>query len=66
MAAYLHLKNGSAGTAKARRTMPKCDEYRTMADECLKWARQAQTNEERLMYRYLAQMWLERASREDA
>lgn len=46
--------------------MPKLDEYRTMADECLKWARQAQTNEERLMYRYLAQMWLERASREDA
>ena len=66
MVAYPHLKNGSAGTAKAQRAMPKPDEYRTMADECLRSAREAQTKEERLMYLYMALMWLERASRQDA
>jgi len=46
--------------------MPKLDEYRTMADECLRSAREAQTKKERLMYLYMALMWLEQASREDA
>ena len=66
MAAYPLLKNGSAGTVKARRTMPEPDEYRTMADEWLRSAREAQTKEERLMHLHLAQVWLERASRQDA
>ena len=51
---------------KARRTMPEPDEYRTTADEWLRSAREAQTKEERLMYLHLAQVWLERASRQDA
>jgi hypothetical protein len=51
--------------AKAQRAMPP-DEYRTMADECLRSAREAQTKEERLMYLNLAQVWLERASAQDA
>jgi hypothetical protein len=46
--------------------MPKLDEYRTMADECLRSARGAQTKKERLMYLYMALKWLEQASREDA
>ena len=46
--------------------MPKLDEYRTMADECLRSAREAQTKEERLMYLYMAHPWLRQASREDA
>ena len=66
MAAYPHLKNESAGTTKVQRAMPKLDEYRTMADECLRSAREAQTKKERLMYLYMALMWLEQASREDA
>jgi len=66
MAAYPHLKNGSAGTARAQHNMPKLDEYRTMADECLRSARGAQTKKERLMYLYMALKWLEQASREDA
>jgi hypothetical protein len=39
--------------------MPKLDEYRTMADECLRSAREAQTKEERLLYLNLARVWLE-------
>ena len=66
MAAYPHLKNGSAATATAHRVMPKLDEHRTMADKCLRSAREAQTKKERLMYLYMALMWLEQASREDA
>jgi len=66
MAAYPHLKNGSVGTAAARRTVPKTDEYRTIADECLRSAREAQTNEERQLYLNLARVWLQFASRQDA
>ena len=66
MAAYPHLKNGSAATATAHRVMPKLDEHRTMADKCLRSAREAQTKKERLMYLYMALMWLEHASRQDA
>ena len=36
--------------------MPEPDEYRTMADEWLRSAREAQTKEERLMYLHLAQV----------
>ena len=46
--------------------MPKLDEYRTMANECLRSAREAQTKKERLMYLYMALKWLKQASREDA
>ncbi len=46
--------------------MPKPDEYRTMAEECLRSAREAQTNEERQLYLNLARVWLEFASRQDA
>ena len=35
--------------------MSKSDEYRTMADECLRSARQAETKEERLLYLDLAE-----------
>jgi hypothetical protein len=66
MAAYPHLKNGSAATATAHRVMPKPDEYRTMADECLRSARGAQTKKERLMYLYMALKWLEQPPGKDA
>ena len=46
--------------------MSKSDEYRTMADECLRSARQAETKEERLLYLNLARVWLEFALRQDA
>ena len=46
--------------------MPKPDEYRSMADECLRSAREAQANEERLLYLNLARVWLEYALRQDA
>jgi len=40
-------------------------EYRAMAQECFKWARQAQTNEVRVSLRQLAQIWLHTASKLD-
>ena len=42
------------------------DEYRTMADECLRWAREVETKKERLMYLNPAKVWLELALRQDA
>jgi hypothetical protein len=41
--------------------MPHPDEYRVMVDECFQWARDAQTEDERLVYLTLAQTWLEEA-----
>ena len=46
--------------------MSKPDEYRTMADGCLRSAREAETKKERLMYLNLARIWLELALRQDA
>jgi hypothetical protein len=43
--------------------MPRADEYRLMADECLQWAQDARTKDERILYLKLAQTWLEEASR---
>jgi hypothetical protein len=36
-----------------------------MAGECFEWAREAQTEDERLVYLTLAQTWLEEAARHD-
>jgi hypothetical protein len=46
--------------------MPHAGEYRSMADECLQWAHQALTEDERLLYLKLAQTWLEEVSRHDS
>ena len=42
--------------------MKTAAEYRAMADECFKWAREAQTDEVRLCYVNLAKTWLQAAS----
>jgi hypothetical protein len=42
--------------------MKTAAEYRAMAEECFKWAREAQTREVRVSYRQLAQVWLDTAS----
>jgi hypothetical protein len=38
------------------------EQYRSMAEECFGWAREAHTDEVRLCYLNLAQTWLEAAS----
>jgi hypothetical protein len=43
--------------------METAAEYRAMADECFKWAREAQMYEVRASYRQLAQIWLDTASK---
>jgi len=45
--------------------MKTAAEYRTMADECFKWAREPRTNEIRASYLGLAQVWLNAASELD-
>ncbi len=40
-------------------------EYRAMAEECFKWAGEAQTDEVRTSYLQLAQVWLDAASKLD-
>jgi hypothetical protein len=45
--------------------METAAEYRAMADECFKWAREAQMYEVRASYRQLAQIWLDTASKLD-
>jgi hypothetical protein len=45
--------------------MKTAAEYRAMADECFKWAREAQTKEVRKSYLQLAQIWLNTASQID-
>ena len=39
--------------------------YRAMAEECFKWAREAQDNEVRVPLQQLAQIWLDAASKLD-
>jgi hypothetical protein len=48
-----------------RASMKTAAEYRAMAEECLKWAREAQTSEVRASYSQLAQVWLGAASKLD-
>jgi hypothetical protein len=43
--------------------MKTAAEYRTMAEECFKWAREAKTKENRVELRQLAQIWLDAASK---
>jgi hypothetical protein len=38
-------------------------EYRAMAEECIKWAGEAYTDEVRESYLQLAQIWLDTAAR---
>jgi hypothetical protein len=45
--------------------MKTAAEYRTMAEECFKWAREAQANEVRVSLRQLAQIWLDAAFKLD-
>ena len=43
--------------------MKTAAEYRAMADDCFKWARDTQTDEVRASYLQLAQIWLDTASK---
>ena len=45
--------------------MKTAAEYRAMADECFKWARETQTDEVRESLLQLAQVWLDAASKLD-
>jgi hypothetical protein len=45
--------------------MPTANEYRAMADECLKTARESNSEDERRLYFTLAQTWLEVATLKD-
>ena len=45
--------------------MKTAAEYRAMAEECFKWAREAKANEVRVSLRQLAQVWLDAASKLD-
>jgi hypothetical protein len=46
--------------------MKTAAEYRAMAEECFKWAREAQAEEVRESLRQLAQIWLDTASKRDS
>jgi hypothetical protein len=48
-----------------RASMKTAAEYRAMAEECLKWAREARTSEVRASYSQLAQVWLDAAYKLD-
>ena len=41
------------------------DDYRAMAEECFRWAQQAQTEDKRQAYLDVARTWLEAASGQD-
>ena len=45
--------------------MKTAAEYRAMAEECFKWAREAQDDEVRVSLKQLAQVWLDAASKLD-
>jgi len=45
--------------------MKTAAEYRAMADECFKWAREARADEVRVSLLQLAQVWLDAATRLD-
>lgn len=44
-------------------SMKTAEHYRALAEECIKWAAQAYTNEVRGSYLQLARIWLDTASR---
>jgi hypothetical protein len=43
--------------------MKTAAEYRAMAEECFKWARETRDDEVRVGYLQLAQVWLDAASK---
>jgi hypothetical protein len=45
--------------------MKTAAEYRAMAEECFKWAREAKAKEARVSLQQLAQVWLDAASKLD-
>jgi hypothetical protein len=45
--------------------MKTAAEYRAMAEECFKWARETQDDEVRLPLQELAQVWLDAATKLD-
>jgi hypothetical protein len=45
--------------------MKTAAEYRVMAEECFKWAREAKTNAVRVSLQQLAQVWLDAACKLD-
>jgi hypothetical protein len=45
--------------------MKTAAEYRAMAEECCKWAREAKAKEVRVSLKQLAQVWLDAASKLD-
>jgi hypothetical protein len=45
--------------------MSTSDDYRAMAEECFRWARQALTEDKRQAYLDVARTWLEAASSQD-
>ena len=45
--------------------MKTAAEYRAMAEECFKWAREAKANEVRVSLKQLAQVWLDAAAKLD-
>jgi hypothetical protein len=45
--------------------MKTAAEYRALAEECFKWARETQDDEVRASYLQLAQVWLDAASKLD-
>jgi hypothetical protein len=45
--------------------MKTATEYRAMAEECYKWAREAKAYEARVSLKQLAQVWLDAASKLD-
>jgi hypothetical protein len=45
--------------------MKTAAEYRAMAEECFKWARDAQAKEVRVSLKQLAHVWLDAASKLD-
>ena len=50
---------------EARFPMKTAAEYRAMAEECFKWAREAKANEVRVSLKQLAQVWLDAAAKLD-
>ena len=45
--------------------MKTASEYRAMAEECFKWAREAKANAVSVSLKQLAQVWLDAASKLD-
>jgi hypothetical protein len=45
--------------------MKTAGEYRAMAEECFKWAREVSNKDVRASYLQLAQLWLDAASKLD-